>query len=525
MTTTVIDQLVVELGLDPAKFTQGQKDAIDSFKKTNEAATAVGNQIESQGKRVTEYFSNLKREALTLVAVFLGGKGIKEFTSYVFGLDAAVGRLAPQLSMSTRELSAWQGAMKQNGGSAEAMTASMAGLTGEMNKFMLTGQASFLPVLNRLGIGLFDANKNLKTSSQMFLEIADAVKDMDPARAAAFLSMIPGMNQDTINLLVQGRKAVEGYLEAARKSGLITEQDAIAAKAYQQQLSLLDASATSLGRTLLTTLAPALVTVFNAMTRLIQGWNIKPGSAQAKALDQDVSKTVRGKLGSPRAFIEWLMGPKIATELYGSAEDEQRAFDESQRGYGAPDTATTPGGGVGPRSATEQEAYIRQAAKARGIDPDVAVAVARSEGLNKYIGDQGTSFGPFQLHYKNSIPGLSNSGLGDKFTAQTGKHASDPSTWKDQVDFALDEAKKSGWGAWHGWRGLPNAGLGGGPVGAGGAGAAGHSSSNQTNSTTITVGKIEVNSSKAGASEVASEIPAALKRMNWAASANYGQTG
>src|SRR5215467_14123477 len=47
--------------------------------------------------------------------------------------------------------------------------------------------------------------------------------------------------------------------------------------------------------------------------------------------------------------------------------------------------------------------YIRQAAIARGIDPDTAVAVANTEGLNTYIGDNNSSFGPFQLHYGGGL--------------------------------------------------------------------------------------------------------------------------
>lgn len=110
-----------------------------------------------------------------------------------------------------------------------------------------------------------------------------------------------------------------------------------------------------------------------------------------------------------------------------------------------------------PRVAGE---YIVQAAIARGIDPNVALRVARSEGLNFYTGDKGSSFGPFQLHY-GGIAGGGNrvGGLGDVFTERTGLHASDPRTWRQQVDFALDEAKKGGWGPWHGWTGDKWAGI------------------------------------------------------------------
>jgi hypothetical protein len=113
----------------------------------------------------------------------------------------------------------------------------------------------------------------------------------------------------------------------------------------------------------------------------------------------------------------------------------------------------------------EMEQYIRAAAKARGIDPDIAVRVAESEALNAFEpdrpdrgGDEGSSFGPYQLHYKGLSKNMPNAGLGDEFTAKTGLDARDPSTWKQQIDFSLDYANKNGWGPWMGAKkaGIPD---------------------------------------------------------------------
>ena len=68
-----------------------------------------------------------------------------------------------------------------------------------------------------------------------------------------------------------------------------------------------------------------------------------------------------------------------------------------------------------------------------------------------YIGDRGSSFGPFQLHYGGMASGgMAGKGEGDNFTAKTGLDARDPKTWKQQIDYALETAKRNGWGAWHG---------------------------------------------------------------------------
>jgi len=101
--------------------------------------------------------------------------------------------------------------------------------------------------------------------------------------------------------------------------------------------------------------------------------------------------------------------------------------------------------------------YIYKAAVARGIKPEIALKVASAEALNVFDpsqpdrgGDEGSSFGPFQLHYKGMSKSMPNAGMGDDFTTATGLHASDPSTWRQQVDFALDQAKTGGWKPWMG---------------------------------------------------------------------------
>jgi hypothetical protein len=112
----------------------------------------------------------------------------------------------------------------------------------------------------------------------------------------------------------------------------------------------------------------------------------------------------------------------------------------------------------------EMVAYIRDAAIKRGIDPETALTVAKAEALNVFDptkpdrgGDEGSSFGPFQLHYAGMSKSMPNAGLGDEFTARTGLDARDPSTWKQQVDFALDYAKAN---SWRPWMGASAAGIG-----------------------------------------------------------------
>jgi hypothetical protein len=117
-------------------------------------------------------------------------------------------------------------------------------------------------------------------------------------------------------------------------------------------------------------------------------------------------------------------------------------------GGGGTDSLSGMGGGIPDVAA--QEAYIRASAPKYGVDPDIAVKVARSEGLqpgtwqSNVMGKGGreTSYGPYQL--------LVGGGLGDEFQRTTGLNAADPGTWKQNIDFALGQAAKQGWTPWHG---------------------------------------------------------------------------
>jgi len=101
--------------------------------------------------------------------------------------------------------------------------------------------------------------------------------------------------------------------------------------------------------------------------------------------------------------------------------------------------------------------YIRQAAIARGIDPDVALKVARSEGLARNTwqsnltrgGHREPSYGPFQLLKGGPGTGY-RTGMGNDFQTATGLDPADPANWQQGVDFALNQAAKSGWTPWYG---------------------------------------------------------------------------
>ena len=102
--------------------------------------------------------------------------------------------------------------------------------------------------------------------------------------------------------------------------------------------------------------------------------------------------------------------------------------------------------------------YIYGRASNFNVDPNLALGVARYEGLNpNTIGSpsfgnkdsRGYSFGPFQLFSGSPDPTkIAPGGMAYEFQQKFGG-APSRENWQQQVDFALERMGKTGTGPWH----------------------------------------------------------------------------
>lgn len=515
----VIDSLVLELGLDPSKFTKGQQDALNQLRRFREDSAKVGGEIERQGTNIIGLFTRFRSEVLGAVGLYFGVGMIKSVFDGINRMDLAVSNLGQTVGVSSREMTVWQAAMKSSGGSAEGASSAIAGLSSEMMRFKLTGQTGMLGVLGRLNVSLADQNGNLKTSTQLWIDLADAVQGMDPREAAGFLQMIPGANRDMINFALLGGKAMRQFLADASKVVGPIEQSAELARNYVQAMSELETSATTLGRTLTVAFGPTVTNEIKNVLKMIQSVNWA------------IQHPTVGLRNMTKGLFGWLFNEKDLDTIYGKDSRDTKDVDDARallaeqmrlRFYTKEDKGR--GGAVargysGGTSIADVEKIIREEATRRGVDPDIALQVARSEGLYNYKstvpGEE--SYGPYQLYFGSKGGG----GLGPHFLRKTGI---DPRTDRSeasiraQAGFAMDEAIKGGWGPWYGWKGLPRAGL---P--APGSYAPAGNSQETTNNYNVTthVGQITASTAQ-DAQAIADSMAPFLKRGIFASHAETG---
>ncbi|MDI0467050.1 lytic transglycosylase domain-containing protein [Klebsiella variicola] len=122
MAATVIDALLITLGLDTSDFRKGQKDVSDDLKKQREDAKKTAKEMAEQGKKAAAFFGSIKTELLALTGVTVTAGGlmslVKNTTSSLMDLSIQ----SKALGMSAKELDGWAKSAEAAGSSAEKIT-------------------------------------------------------------------------------------------------------------------------------------------------------------------------------------------------------------------------------------------------------------------------------------------------------------------------------------------------------------------------------------------------------------------
>ncbi|HFQ6993704.1 TPA: lytic transglycosylase domain-containing protein [Klebsiella pneumoniae] len=182
MAATVIDALLVTLGLDTSDFRKGQKDVSEDLKKQREDAKNTAKEMAEQGKKAASFFSSIKTELLALTGVTVTAGGLMSFVkSTTSGLmDLSIQSKA--LGLSARELDGWSKSAEAAGSSAEKISASLQGFQGAIQGARVGDYSSSifggLAQLNALTGQNFDvwgqdASSLAKTSLDALRKISD----------------------------------------------------------------------------------------------------------------------------------------------------------------------------------------------------------------------------------------------------------------------------------------------------------------------------------------------------------------
>lgn len=127
---TIIDSLVVTLGLDSSGFKKGQTEVKKGLDDTRKNADKTAKDMEAAGKRAASFFGSIRTELLALVGVTLSAQGIKTFITNMTSDLMRLGVESRALDISAKSLDGWERAAAAAGSTAERM----AGTLGNFQK-------------------------------------------------------------------------------------------------------------------------------------------------------------------------------------------------------------------------------------------------------------------------------------------------------------------------------------------------------------------------------------------------------
>lgn len=203
----VIDELLIALGYDydPEELKQFQTDL----------------------KRTTDGIKSLIKTSIA---------GAVALTGLVVASSRASSeqkRLALEINESVETVDALGFALARSGGQADSMTSSLRQLaivSAEANR----GVGAGIEVFGILGVSVQDAKGQLKSVSELMLEISGQLKGLDRSKQIELASKL-GLT-DSIRLLQQGPDAIRELIAEAKALGVTTEEDAALSIKFQDSL-------------------------------------------------------------------------------------------------------------------------------------------------------------------------------------------------------------------------------------------------------------------------------------------------
>lgn len=295
MAATVIDALLITLGLDTSDFRKGQKDVSDDLKKQREDAKKTAKEMAEQGKKAAAFFGSIKTELLALTGVTVTAGGlmslVKNTTSGLMDLSIQ----SKALGMTARELDGFGKAAESAGSSFERITAALQGfqaakqgsLFGDTSSPIFSG----MRMLTALTGDTFDVySKDAKSLARSYLESLRKVKDPNIRRQ---IGAMGGFDDATIQRNQEGRFLPD--VDRLTKSSGITDASTKGAKEFTAAWAELGQNLDTVKNQIYEGLIPTIRDL-NGLLKVWSSGNVK-SSSFFKELKKDINDVTGIDLG------------------------------------------------------------------------------------------------------------------------------------------------------------------------------------------------------------------------------------
>ena len=343
---TVIDELMIKLGLDGSGAKKGMKDAENTIKGSMKNITST---LQGGLASVSKIFTGF---GAALVGAFSVGSAFSTWKEQA----AEFGDMAKRLHMSIEDVQGWAGAIGKFGGSSADLEGTLRGLNGQLARMATLGKSRTGTLLQSLGIDAGEIGRQ-RDALDVLQDLAGVMEQMTPDEARG-IGQALGLDSSTIMLLQQGREGMRDLIREKRESAVYTQEDADAVKAYNVEMGKLKKGFMGIMGVLFRSIMPAFTLVTKYVGQFVN--YLRKHQTAVKAFFVMISALVMGLLlPSIIAFftalmtnpitwvilalvalalviedlIVWMDGGESALDrfweaLFGDRENAKRTFEE-----------------------------------------------------------------------------------------------------------------------------------------------------------------------------------------------------
>lgn len=382
---TVIDSLLVTLGLDTRPYLKGIKQTTEDQRKFKEGIKKTTNDVgESLGAL-----------AKTAGALFLGFEGAKGALSYFAGLTVAtanLGRFSQNVGVSAHEVNAWGQAVELAGGSASDAQTDLQGLSSSLTNLKATGDVSpMLLLFQRLGVAIYDAQGNTRKLTDIYKDLGDHLKQFN--RADAYnLAKQGGLSDSTINLIMKEGTERQKLLDLAEQNNNVNEEAVRKAEELQEEWRGIGQEVKGVGMTILGDITPAVKDAFSWAKSFMDTFRDNGSLSFIGSIFKDIWIITKSIVSGWKQLIDLISGSFIGKLLSGAntgakdimkaaldaladvASGKVEAFTGREIPQDKPTSSATPAAGTG-----NVQGSITDTAKKYGIPENVLRNLIKTE--------------------------------------------------------------------------------------------------------------------------------------------------
>lgn len=330
---TVVDSLIVTLGLDPSDFTKGQKKAAAELvkgqqtvrKSVKETDSAVSKGAANMGKAIT---SAARQFAIAFLG-FSGAAGFAKFMGQLNSTTRGIGLFAKNINTSAADVRNWGDVFEVAGSSAEALQGFLGNIAKQQYDLRTTGMFDWVKELNSMNVSLTDSSGAMKPVLQTALELAEAFEGVSSQygrQVANQRGLAMGIDPTVMNVLLQGPRKIREMLAREKgtfqlKDSTVAAADRVGRKWTETQQRFRD-----FGLQLLEKMQPMIERL---LTRFEQWLGAIDMGKLAENLES-LTETMITIAKALAALVEWLV-PKVQAAVVGVAKFKDTILPDEDR--------------------------------------------------------------------------------------------------------------------------------------------------------------------------------------------------